>query len=34
LLKKSRRGPKKKRRTPNCTNVRHLSTKRVLDQHR
>jgi hypothetical protein len=31
LLRKSRRGPKKKRRTPNCTNVRHLSTKRVLD---
>jgi Transposase DDE domain len=34
LLYKTRRGPKKKRRTPNCTNIRHLSTKRVLDQHR
>jgi DDE family transposase len=34
LLRKSRRGPKKKRRTPNCTNVRHLSTKRVLDKYR
>lgn len=33
LLSKSRRGPKKKRRTPNCTNVRHLSTKRVLDKY-
>lgn len=33
LLSKSRRGPKKKRRTPNCTNIRHLSTKRVLDKH-
>lgn len=31
LLRKTRRGPKKKRRTPNCTNVRHLSTKRLLD---
>jgi IS4 transposase len=31
LLRKTRRGPKKKRRTPNCTNVRHVSTKRVLD---
>jgi DDE family transposase len=34
LLRKTRRGPKKKRHTPNCTNVRHLSTKRVLDKHR
>jgi Transposase DDE domain len=34
LLSKSRRGPKKKRRTPNCTNIRHLSTKRVLDEYR
>lgn len=33
LLSKTRRGPKKKRRTPNCTNIRHLSTKRVLDKH-
>jgi hypothetical protein len=33
LLSKARRGPKKKRRTPNCTNIRHLSTKRILDQH-
>lgn len=32
LLAKARRGPKKKRRTPNCTNIRHLSTKRVLDE--
>jgi IS4 transposase len=34
LLSKSRRGPKKKRRTPNCTNIRHLSTKRLLDDAR
>jgi len=34
LLSKSRRGPKKKRRTPNCTNIRHLSTKRLLDETR
>jgi hypothetical protein len=34
LLTKTRRGPKKKRRTPNCTNVRHLSTKRLLDEAR
>jgi hypothetical protein len=34
LLRKSRRGPKKKRRTPNCTNIRHISTKRVLDEYR
>jgi hypothetical protein len=33
LLRKTRRGPKKKRRTPNCTNIRHLSTKRVLDKY-
>jgi hypothetical protein len=34
LLTKARRGPKKKRRTPSCTNVRHLSTKRILDETR
>jgi len=34
ILSKSRRGPKKKRRTPNCTNIRHLSTKRILDDAR
>ncbi len=34
LLTKTRRGPKKKRRTPNCTNIRHLSTKRLLDETR
>jgi hypothetical protein len=34
LLTKSPRGPKKKRRTPNCTNIRHLSTKRLLDEAR
>ena len=34
LLTKTQRGPKKKRRTPNCTNVRHLSTKRLLDETR
>lgn len=34
LLRKTRRGPKKPRRTPNCTNIRHLSTKRVLEKHR
>jgi len=34
LLTKTQRGPKKKRRTPNCTNVRHLSTKRLLDEAR
>lgn len=33
LLRKTRRGPKKKRRTPNCTNIRHLSTKRLLDKY-
>lgn len=31
LLRKTKRGPKKPRRTPNCTNVRHLSTRRLLD---
>jgi IS4 transposase len=34
LLRKTKRGPKRPRRTPNCRNIRHLSTKRVLDQHR
>jgi hypothetical protein len=34
LLRKTRRGPKRPRCTPNCRNIRHLSTKRVLDQHR
>ena len=34
LLTKARRGPKKKRHTPNCTNIRHLSTKRILDEAR
>jgi hypothetical protein len=34
LLTKTQRSPKKKRRTPNCTNVRHLSTKRLLDETR
>jgi hypothetical protein len=33
LLTKTRRGPKKKRRTPNCTNIRHLSTKRLLEKN-
>lgn len=32
LLTKSRRGPKKKRQTPNCTNIRHRATKRLLDK--
>lgn len=32
LLTKTRRGPKKPRRTPNCKNIRHLSTHRVLKQ--
>jgi IS4 transposase len=32
LLTKTRRGPKKPRRTPNCKNIRHLSTYRVLNQ--
>jgi IS4 transposase len=32
LLTKTRRGPKKPRRTPNCTNIKHLSTHRVLEK--
>ena len=32
LLTRTRRGPKKPRRTPNCKNIRHLSTRRVLDE--
>jgi hypothetical protein len=32
LLTKTRRGPKKPRRTPNCKNIKHLSTRRVLDE--
>lgn len=32
LLTKTRRGPKKPRRTPNCKNIKHLSTHRVLNQ--
>jgi hypothetical protein len=32
LMTKTKRGPKKPRRTPNCKNIRHLSTRRVLDQ--
>lgn len=31
-LRKTKRGPKKPRRTPNCKNIRHLSTHRVLLQ--
>jgi hypothetical protein len=31
LLTKVRRGPKKPRRTPNCKNIRHLSTHRLLN---
>ena len=34
LLTKTQHSPKKKRRTPNCTNIRHLSTKRLLDEAR
>lgn len=34
LLTKTRRGPKKPRRTPNCKNIKHLSTHRVLTQAR
>lgn len=34
ILTKSRRGPKKPRRTPNCKNIRHLSTHRVLNEAR
>jgi hypothetical protein len=33
-LQKTTRGPKKPRRTPNCKNVRHLSTHRELQKHR
>jgi hypothetical protein len=32
VLTKSRRGPKKPRRTPNCKNIKHLSTHRLLNQ--
>jgi hypothetical protein len=32
ILTKTRRGPKKPRHTPNCKNIRHLSTHRVLNQ--
>jgi len=32
LLTKTRRGPKKPRRTPNCKNIKHLSTYRLLNQ--
>jgi Transposase DDE domain len=31
LLRKTVRGPKKPRKTPNCTNIRHVSTRRILD---
>lgn len=31
LLRKTIRGPKKPRKTPNCTNIRHVSTRRILD---
>jgi hypothetical protein len=31
-LRKTKRGPKKPRRTPNCKNIRHLSTHRLLQQ--
>jgi len=34
ILTKSRRGPKKPRRTPNCKNIKHLSTHRVLNEAR
>lgn len=34
LLRKTKRGPKKPRRTPNCTNVRHLATRRLLDSRK
>lgn len=33
-LRKTKRGPKKPRRTPNCTNIRHVSTHRILKQQR
>ena len=32
ILTKTCRGPKKPRRTPNCKNIKHLSTYRVLNQ--
>jgi IS4 transposase len=32
VLTKTRRGPKKPRRTPNCKNIKHLSTYRLLNQ--
>ena len=31
-LRKTKRGPKKPRHTPNCKNIRHLSTHRILLQ--
>jgi hypothetical protein len=34
ILTKSRRGPEKPRRTPNCKNIKHLSTHRVLNEAR
>ncbi len=34
ILTKTRRGPKKPRRTPNCKNIKHLSTHRVLTEAR
>jgi hypothetical protein len=33
-LRKTHRGPKKPRRTPNCTNIRHVSTRRLLDRNK
>jgi hypothetical protein len=33
-LRKTTRGPKKPRRTPNCTNIRHVSTYRILNKQR
>ena len=33
-LRKTIRGPKKQRRTPNCTTIRHVSTYRILKQQR
>jgi IS4 transposase len=33
-LRKTVRGPKKPRRTPNCKTIRHVSTYRVLKKHR
>jgi hypothetical protein len=32
VLTKTRRGPKKPRHTPNCKNIKHLSTHRLLNQ--